>query len=279
MEPDLQDFICLLAECALDSETASRIAARGISRATITSSAHQLLRYASISEDQQVSEAAIRMALHLSPPSAIRYEDISTKSRWQLIKNHLEHGFGIASSLSERLARKIADVLADLEEGRRLISHYRDLLLDEQNGRCALCGFDFRRRGQRSDPYKPYDHSWEELTEPEVDHKKPISALGGNQLANLQVLCRLCNFGKGRGIAPSAIDEYRHCTTNVEDIAVGHRIRCASFIFQRDGRCSRCDVGPSNCELTVRKQLDTGPFLLSNLTAVCLRCIDASKVL
>ena len=55
----------------------------------------------------------------------------------------------------------------------------RNALFIEQRGRCRYCG---RRMSNR---------------QLEIDHKWPVSRNGGNERANLQLLCTACNLRKG----------------------------------------------------------------------------------
>ncbi|MBC8522360.1 HNH endonuclease [PVC group bacterium] len=56
--------------------------------------------------------------------------------------------------------------------------------LKRANHRCDLCGV------------KQDDENYEERLPLHVDHIKPRSKGGSNELDNLQVLCRKCNLGK-----------------------------------------------------------------------------------
>lgn len=64
---------------------------------------------------------------------------------------------------------------------RRVIfpPHVKNALFVEQRGRCRYCG---RRMSNRF---------------LEIDHKWPLSRNGGNEVANLQLLCTSCNLRKG----------------------------------------------------------------------------------
>ncbi len=69
----------------------------------------------------------------------------------------------------------------DLPQRGRIIfpARVRHALFVEQQGRCRYCG---RRMSSR---YL------------EIDHKWPVSRNGGDELANLQLLCTACNLRKG----------------------------------------------------------------------------------
>jgi hypothetical protein len=122
------------------------------------------------------------------------------------------------------------------------------------------------------DAYKPYYEAPEELLRPEVDHIEAISALGTNTLSNLQVLCRLCNAGKGRGLGLNLRDEVRYAGTPIGEISRAHRCSLVYYVIRRDGqRCTRCD-GTLD-ELTIRPIVDSGAIVRSNLRTVCTACI------
>ncbi len=57
--------------------------------------------------------------------------------------------------------------------------HVKQALFREQRGRCRYCGLTHRIRFL------------------DIDHKWPVSRGGGNDVTNLQLLCRTCNMRKG----------------------------------------------------------------------------------
>ena len=66
------------------------------------------------------------------------------------------------------------------EAGRIVFpQHVKQALFREQRGRCRYCGLTHRIRFL------------------DIDHKWPVSRGGGNDVTNLQLLCRACNMRKG----------------------------------------------------------------------------------
>jgi hypothetical protein len=273
MSDKLLDLKLLLSESIIDEGLVVEIESLGLSSLAVTQVVHRFLSFdlAHLSSTQR--DAVIRLAIHLSPPEAIQYNAYSTKTRWMLIRDYISSNHVVNRDICERISRKIAGVLDMLEIERDTASSgYRQKLFSEQKGRCRTCGFLFGNTPEYNDPYKPYYESWEELTELEVDHKTPICGLGDNQIRNLQLLCRLCNWGKGFGIVPSAIEEYRFAAIDVSSIERYHRCRCFYNVLIRDKRCVTCGETPNSVELTVRKKFMNGPYSISNLCAVCRPC-------
>lgn len=67
----------------------------------------------------------------------------------------------------------------------------KNRLFRAQQGRCAYCG---------------RTHRWDYL---EIDHKHPVSRGGGDEIANLQLLCSPCNMRKGIQSDEEFRDRYR----------------------------------------------------------------------
>jgi hypothetical protein len=275
MSDKLVDLKLLLSESIIDQGLVSQFEGLGLSVLTVTQVVHRFLSFdlAHLSSTQR--DAVIRLAIHLSPPEAIRYDAYTVKSRWMLIRDYISSNHLVNPDICERVSRKIAGILETLEIERNAASSgYKQKLFSIQKGRCRTCGFLFRSTQQYRDPYKPYYESWEELTTEEVDHKTPICGLGDNQLSNLQLLCRLCNWGKGVGIVPSAIEEYKFAAEDVASIDRYHRCRCFFNAVIRDRNCVVCGGSPETIELTVRKEICNGPYSTSNLRAICRSCCE-----
>ena len=122
-----------------------------------------------------------------------------------------------------------------------------------------------------SDPYKPYFESPDELLTMEVDHREAVSGLGTNIVDNLQLLCRLCNAGKGDGLGVDVRQEARFAGTPILDVPRSHRARMLFAVIDRDDRkCTVCESAET--ELTVRPVVRDGAYVRSNLYTVCFDC-------
>jgi 5-methylcytosine-specific restriction endonuclease McrA len=213
----------------------------------------------------------LRLALHLAPASAIKYDRSCPSPRHHLIRDYLKSDFGLFSEEADRLSRAVVAVLNAYDERRSQVGSQRDDLLARQAGFCAHCRYRFSTIPV-VDPYKPYLESPEQLTRPEVDHKVAVSILGTNDPDNLQVLCRLCNSGKGDGLEIDIRSEADFSGFPVQEIPRAHRIRMFFAVTSRDGRrCKKCDG--SDAELTVRPCREAGGYLRSNLRSICRNCL------
>lgn len=275
---ELADLQCLISESLLDDSLAGHLEHVGISRPVVLQSIGELLSFGRLHGMAWTNDVIVRLVIHLSPPEAIRYDTFSRSPRWKLVKEYLEGALHLKSVITERLSRKIAEVLESLEiERDNSVSRFKDRLLERQKGRCGVCGIKFRSLERRIDLLKPHFESWEELTQPEVDHREPISGLGNNDPSNLQVLCRLCNWGKGFGLVPSALEEYEYAAVGVELVPRVYRARVAYLVMSRDGRCVVCDRTAVEVELTLGKVVSKGGYTISNLRTFCVDCSVESR--
>jgi hypothetical protein len=245
------------------------------------------LRLPAIEYSIKESEMRLRIALHFSCPAAIDFDNGATSyTRWGLIKKHIEKNFNFKSDEAETIARLTAKVLDDWDTTRKnSLQNRRNKLLQKQNYLCACCNLNFSDKDRlikeeesslenKSDPYKPYfDGDGVSLAmAPQVDHKTVVSKDGTNKSDNLQVLCGLCNQGKGAngGIRPSKELIYGHL--DIEEIPRGHRMALLYYrLMMDDNQCSTCSNDKK--ELTVRKVYEDGLISLTNLKAICYECL------
>ena len=239
------------------------------------SRARRVLRWDSDVSSQALFETRIRFALHLSPKEAINYDRSNPRPRWKLILNHLIGVLGRDPAGAEELAREISLVLDSWGSERSLVTGHLNFLVRRDGAFCRNCQVAFSGIPltlEIKDEYKPYYLSPEELLRPEVDHVEAISALGTNVLTNLQILCRLCNAGKGMGLGLDVREEIKYAGGDIATVPRGYRCKLFYYVVQRDGRrCHQCDE--SRSELTIRPIVDAGGLLRSNLWTVCVRCL------
>lgn len=236
--------------------------------------AEELLKTTVDASEGATAALRLRLAMHLAPPDAIDYRSVNRSPRRTLIRLYLVNEFGLPEEPAGDLARAVAQVLSDWQQRRTGVTGWRDALLKSQDGRCAHCRYKINfplSNEQYTDPYKPYAANPDLYCAPEVDHVEAVSALGSNSEANLQVLCALCNRGKGQGFGLSVADEHRHAATPVEQIPAGARATMLFYVITRaSNTCEAC--GEKHAELTVRPRRQGGPYIRSNLRAVCRAC-------
>jgi 5-methylcytosine-specific restriction endonuclease McrA len=219
-------------------------------------------------------ETRLRLALHLAPMSAVNYQRSHPAPRWRLIRDHLVSQFGYDAKECEQLAREIATLLDNWERTRDAVTGHRAFLLHRDGPLCRNCHVKFGSSPQsllRRDILKPYFESSEELLSIEVDHREAVSGLGTNIVENLQLLCRLCNAGKGDGLGIDVRQEARYAGIPVSTIPVPHRCRMFYSVVDRDrSSCTLCESQTN--ELTVRFVVATGAYVRSNLYSACVDC-------
>jgi hypothetical protein len=219
-------------------------------------------------------ETRLRLALHLTPVMAVNYQRSNPSPRWRLILEYLVTSFGRNRAECEPLAREIATLLDNWDRRRDEVTGHRAFLIHRDGPFCRNCRLQFGTEPESlssKDPYKPYFESPEELLSAEVDHREAISGLGTNVVGNLQLLCRLCNFGKGDGLGVDVRREARHAGTPIAEVPIAHRAAMLYSVIDRDGRCALCEGVLS--ELTVRPIITKGAYVRSNLSAVCFDCL------
>jgi len=231
----------------------------------------------------------LRVALHFSCPSAVNFDNARTNlTRWGLIKDHLVNNLSFNNDEeAEKIAHLVARVLDDWDISRRRgLQTSKNRLLRKQNYLCACCHLNFSDPNRiqfeeenaltnRTDLYKPYfDGEGVSLAmSPQVDHKTVVSKDGTNQSDNLQVLCALCNQGKGAnsGIRPSK--ELTFCSLPISEIPRGHRMALLFYRLMMDeNSCTQC--GSTSNELTLRKVHEDGLITLTNLKSICYSCLS-----
>ncbi|WP_369798475.1 HNH endonuclease signature motif containing protein [Mycobacterium sp. URHB0044] len=237
--------------------------------------ARNILRWDADIASHALFETRIRLAIHLAPRTAIAYDRSNPTPRWKLIRQHLFEAFGRAGTADiDELARDLAKVLDTFDSEREQVTSRLSYLLKHNGAICQSCRVEFfitPKTLNECDEYKPYYLSPEELLKPEVDHIDAISALGTNALNNLQLLCRLCNQGKGDGLGLSVREEIRNSGFAINSMSAAYRGRLLYYVLLRDARvCTRCHT--VDAELTIRPVVSTGALVRSNMRTVCTKC-------
>lgn len=238
--------------------------------------------------DTALFELRLRLAMHLCPAEAIAYDRRKPIARKELVKRYIIERHGRTEQESEELARDVVRVLRAWEEERQSVHDRLEELWIRQEKKCAHCNVRLYLSTSEAeanppesqlcqDVYKPYHLAPVELRAPEVDHIEPVTRLGDNRVENLQVLCRLCNAGKGDRLGVDVRTEAAHAGSAVGDVPRHLRLQMLYYVIARSNReCINC--GPTKTELTIRKVNPTGGFLRSNLYVACVKCAGPSAV-
>lgn len=247
-----------------------------------------LLKFPEIDTGAKETEMRLRIALHLACPEAVNYDSKRSEPRWALVQSYLEENFLFSNDETEHIARLVSQVLDEWDIQRvRGLETRRPKLLERQKYRCACCHLDFSDRDRIfreeeesllgiSDPYKPYFDGTGVVAamSPQVDHISVVSRDGTNFSDNLQVLCGMCNLGKGDGTGVRSSTELEYSHFQVKSIPRGHRIGLFYYRLKMDGfSCSSC--GSINHELTIRMVRPKGLNVLTNLKSICYSCLTS----
>ena len=256
----------------------------------------ELLGITKLRNELTEEEIKLKVALHLSPPSAIDYESGKKKKRWQLIKeyvtNYLE--FDENSETTDNICKQASKILQKWNTKRRpgktTFESQRDNLLRKCGNKCSNCNVSFspqrlqkeitKYENGKLDEYKSfYNEKQKDPTyylHPEIDHINPISSYGDERTENKTILCKLCNQGKTDGSQLSIRKEFDLANKSIQDVNVHDRHRLfylCTYIHNK--KCTIC--GTSN-EITIRKIIETGPLVLTNLKVICYTCLEQSRV-
>ena len=239
-------------------------------------------------------ELRLRLAMHYSPIDAIKFDAESDNTRKELLEGHLKKNFGKTPDDASHLADAIIDIFELWEDPRKGVSKYNEELLKKQKNKCNHCNVKIKDTNGTfqvdskfmKDDYKLYIYPKKNLTDNvelltvEVDHIKPVSVLGDNGIENLQALCKLCNQAKSNLLTIKTTDEMKYVKHTLQEIKIirpMHINRMLYFtILRANNKCEKCN---RKYELTMRKVIKTGPFVRSNLIAVCNSCAKKNDTL
>lgn len=248
--------------------------------ATALAAAASFLQATNDLENARALEIRLRLAMHFAPASALDYDPTNPTPRRAMILKYMEE-LGFPTLESARLADDITNILDSWDVGRRDVRTGLARLLRSQGYRCSCCRLDFATGSKglsMLDDYKPYYLDSEDYTRPEVDHIEAVSHLGTNDPSNLQVLCRLCNQGKGVGLGLRVQSEMQHSGLAVGRVPIQHRAAMLYYVLSRDS--STCQLCHSvSGELTIRPRMLKGGFIRSNLLTMCYACLGHGRLL
>ena len=164
----------------------------------------------------------------------------------------------LAGALVESLSCMTGAEVGRREGLGRLGYSSRRLLYQRQGYRCAVCGWEFRA--------EPGSERTESEAQATLDHVVPFR-LGGDQRANLWILCGLCNAIKGSCVH---VGEYGR-------VWIGNHVYWSSeratafWVFLRDQHCRSldCGEGPRSGRLFATRSGDRGKWTLDNMLTKC----------
>jgi len=239
----------------------------------IESSLDGILRALRQRRDDLQRHAAIvvltRVAMLLLPrlDDSLSYNGMARLTKKYLTELGLEEGEGFDDADVDEIMRVISMIRA-AERGQKKTGwsdlYYKDKkqILEQQGGRCGICGRVLVPGADASDPARP-----------EIDHIIPF-ALAGNVETNKRLICGRCNRVKGSNLtfANSDVVALNYFVKRLGR-AEGHET--ALWVLERDGnRCRRpdCQNTAATSFLTVEQISPLGRYIYDNLRAVCDGC-------
>jgi hypothetical protein len=239
--------------------------------------------YASLTEANDCFAIRTALLFDLLPRRCFQ-DDEPLKRR--IAAEHLRSNHGLSDRESAILANLLLLASERLVIDRKTVAGRCRELLRTQHGRCAHCRQSLRIDRESvnheyfsQDVFKPYA-AFPDLLDPEVDHIEPVSLFGSNDVTNLQVVCRLCNSGKGdgQGIRPQLI---RACAATLpgSEITPEMKAYLCALVYYTILRSNRCceSCGSGSAVLTIRVcDEDAMGFVPNNVRTVCRDCAGLS---
>lgn len=211
------------------------------------SSEHGLIsRYGSVWHRTTLLLAAYKVFWLSVPLEAIESDIIDVRPLGRrmalsLLGTDSEEDVALVTALLKRIRRYH---LYGRSRSDRLRRRYLESLLQRQKGRCITCGYFFSEVEINAAEYvseEAAERQIEGLRVPHIDHVIPVF-LGGEDPANLQLLCSQCNQAKGVAISwavhPSILGPRQ--PTHLRSATMGERWT----VLARDERCLICGLDP-----------------------------------
>jgi 5-methylcytosine-specific restriction endonuclease McrA len=134
------------------------------------------------------------------------------------------------------------------------------LIRSRQGHRCATCGICLASGS----------------VDEHLDHVVPFRLIGDvPDGSNWQILCTTCNLGKAEFLMPVLRPSWHNWSYQEGTLAatleeISNEVRFAAYWDV--GACVYCGRSPHETQLTLRKKVETGPAVRTNLEAICLDC-------
>jgi 5-methylcytosine-specific restriction endonuclease McrA len=213
-----------------------------------------------------VTKAVFLRCLFLMLPDIDDHSSYNVRKK--IVTNFLKIHFNTVSDESVDFVVELTAKLSAAKRGFRKDSwtdlHYstKNLILENQGGRCRVCGQVLDLSGNSK-----------LLNAPELDHVIPFG-LGGNSPSNLVVICKRCNLTKSDDISVITADAL-DINYFLKDRKKGYRKRLMYWVNIRDGcACTnpRCTNSSKNARLYVEKITPSGRTVYDNMRTVCEHC-------
>lgn len=243
--------------------------------------------YLSKNKKHRTRAVVLGLAVHFTPNQALAHKlgEDSTEGPYndetepyKMIEEYLLLNFDAEEATARNVAQKLGKLWEDWINDDRYISYEEKMkkkLRKDQNNQCKNCNVKLEDEEacesyQQEDKLKPIHRFSREQTAIELDHIEPLSYFGNHSIANLQLLCRFCNQGKGNRSHVPITKQIEHASTSIEEIPESHRRQMFYAVTEGIDACVKC--GDINEELTVELINQHGCYVLSNLKAICVEC-------